>query len=134
MMNMPPPPPPLPVVPPALHRRRAIFKGIGWLMSVAGVLLVAAIPVLMFLLARLINRPTLPGSLPPYSGTHADTVHTFLLLGLIGVVGCLTLANGIYTVRHLRQSRFLARLLLLSFGVVMFVMTTGSTWLKSVGF
>ncbi len=110
-----------------------MMRGIGWLMSVAGALLVVAVPVLVFLLARLVNQPTLPGHLPPYSGTHADTVHDFLLLGLVGLVGCLTLANGIYVARHLRQSRLLGRLLLLSFGLLVFVMTTGSAWLKSVG-
>ena len=85
------------------------------------------------LLARLVNQPTRPGSLPSYSGAHADTVHTFLLLGLVGVVGGLTLANGTYLVRHRRQSRLLSRLLVLSFGGLLFVMTTGSTWLKSLG-
>ena len=110
-----------------------MMKGIGWLMNVAGALLVVAVPVLMVLLARLINQPTLPGHLPPYSGTYADTIHTFVLLGLVGLVGCLTLADGIYVVRHLRQSRLLSRLLLLSFGLLLFVMTTGSAWLKSVG-
>ncbi len=110
-----------------------MFKAIGWLMGIAGGLLVVAVPVLVFLLARLVNQPTVPGSLPPYSGTHADTVHTFLLLGLVGVVGCMTLANGIYSVRQRRQSRLLGRLLLLSFGLLIFVMTTGSAWLKSVG-
>ncbi len=125
-----------PLAPPslALRRQRAMLKAIGWLMGVAGSLLVVAVPVLMFLFARLVNQPTLPGSLPPYSGAHADTVHTFLLLGLIGVVGCLTLANGVYLVRHRRQSRLLSRLLILSFGLLLFVMTTGSAWLRSVGF
>ena len=103
------------------------------MMSVSGILLVVAIPVLAFLFARLINQPTLPGSLPPSSGTQADNVHTFVLLGLVGVVGCLTLADGIYIVRRLRQSRWLAGLLLLSFGLLLFAMSTGSTWLKSVG-
>ena len=111
-----------------------MIKGLGWLMSVAGALLVVAIPVIMFLLAGLVNQPTLPGSLPPYSGTHADTVHSFLLLGLVGVVGCLMVASGSYQVRHQRPSRLLARLLLLSFGLLLFVMTTGSAFLKSVGF
>ena len=110
-----------------------MFKGIGWLMGVAGALLVVSIPVVAFLLARLVNRPTLPGSLPPYSGTRADTVHTFLLLGLIGVVGGLALANGVYVVRHLRRNRLLAGLLLLSFGVLLFAMSIGSAWLKSLG-
>lgn len=132
-MKMPPLTPTSPVTPPALRRQQAVFKGIGWLMGVAGALLVVAVPVLVFLLAQLINRPMLPGSLPPYSGTHADTVHTFLLLGLVGVVGCLTLANGMYLVRHLRQSRLLSRLLILSFGLLLFVMTTGSAWLRSIG-
>ena len=111
-----------------------MIKGTGWLMSVVGVMLVVTIPVLAFLLARLVNQPTRPGSLPPYSGTHADTVHTFFLLGLVGVVGCLVLANGVYQVRHGRQSRLLARLLLLSFGGLILAMTAGSAWLKSVGF
>ncbi len=110
-----------------------MLKAIGWLMGVAGALLVVAVPVLVFLFARLVNQPTLPGSLPPYSGAHADTVHTFLLLGLIGVVGCLTLANGVYLVRQRRQSRLLSRLLILSFGLLLFVMTTGSAWLKGIG-
>ncbi len=134
MMN-PPVRPPLPPAVPAVRRpQTALFKGLGWLMGSAGALLVAAVPVLAFLLARMVNQHTLPGSLPSYSGTRADTIHTFLLLGLIGVVGCLTLANEIYVACHLRQSRFLARLLLLAFGVLMFAMTTGSAWLKSVGF
>lgn len=127
----------MPSLPPtslALRRQRALLKGFGWLMSVAGALLVVAVPVLVFLFARLVNRPMLPGSLPPHSGAHADTVHTFLLLGLIGVVGCLTLANGVYLVRQSRQSRLWSRLLILSFGLLLFVMTTGSAWLTSVGF
>ena len=124
---------PLAPTPPALHRQRALLKAIGWLMGVAGALLAVAVPVLMMLFTRLVHRPTLPGSLPPSSGTHADTVHTFLLLGLIGVVGCLTLANGVYLVRQRRQSRLLSRLLLLSFGLLPFVMTAGSAWLKGVG-
>ena len=126
--------PPLAPTSLAWRRQRAMLKGIGWLMGVAGALLVVAVPVLMFLFARLVNRPTLPGSLPPYSGTHADSVHTFLLLGLIGGVGCLSLANGVFLVRQLRQSRLLSRLLILSFGLLLFVMTSGSAWLKSVGF
>ena len=109
------------------------MKAIGWLMNVAGALLVVTVPVLMVLLARLVNQPTRPGSLPPYSGTHTDTVHTFVLLGLVDLVGCLTLANGIYVVRNLRQSRLLSRLLLLSFGLLLFAMTIGSAWLKNVG-
>ena len=126
--------PPLAPTPLALRRQQAMLKAIGWLMGVAGGLLVLAVPVLVFLFARLVNQPTLPGSLPPYSGAHADTVHTFLLLGLIGVVGGLTLANGVYSVRHGRQSRLLSRLLILSFGLLMFAVTTGPAWLKSVGF
>ena len=110
-----------------------MFKALGWLMSVAGALLVVAVPVLMWLLADLVNQSTRPGSLPPYSGIHADTVHTFVLLGLVGLVGCLTLANGIYVVRWQQPSRLLGRLLLLCFGVLLFAMTIGSTWLKGVG-
>ena len=125
--------PPLAPTPLALRRQRALLKAIGWLMGVAGAVLVVAVPVLLFLFARLVNQPALPGSLPPSSGTHADTVHTFLLLGLLGVVGCLTLANGMYLVRQRRQSRLLSKLLLLSFGLLLFVMTAGSAWLKGVG-
>ena len=109
------------------------MRVIGWLMSVAGALLVVAVPVLAFLLAGLVNQPTRPGSLLPYSGTHTDTVHTFVLLGLVGLVGCLTLANGIYVVRRQQQSRLLGRLLLLCFGLLLFAMTIGSAWLKSIG-
>ena len=110
-----------------------MFKALGWLLSVAGDLLVVAVPVLMWLLAGLVNQPTRPGSLSPYSGTHADTVHTFALLELLGLVGCLTLANGIYVVRRQQPSRLLGRLLLLSFGLLLFAMTIGSAWLKGIG-
>ena len=109
------------------------MKGIGWLMGVAGALLVLATPLLMVLLAEMVNRPVLPGSLPPYTVTRADTVRSFLLLGLTGLVGGLTLANGVYVVRHLRQSRWLSGLLLLGFGLLVLVMATGSAWLERVG-
>ncbi len=110
-----------------------MLKGLGWLIIVSGASLAAAVPVLMILLARQVNASTLPGRLPAYTGTRADTVYAFLLLGLLGVVGGLALANGMYLVRHLRQSRLLSRLLILSFGLLMFAVATGSAWLKSLG-
>ena len=103
---LPPPSPPDPALA-ALQQRAspASIRRRGWVLIVIGPLLSGGIAALAAVVASLVNRPTPPGGLPSYTGSHALLVDTFELFGLLFVFGLVSLANGVYQVRHSRQSR-----------------------------
>ena len=72
--------PPLAPTSLALRRQQAMLKAIGWLMSATGSLLIVAVPVLVFLFARLVNRPTGPSNLRlDFSRRSSDAGQTDVL-------------------------------------------------------
>ncbi len=106
-MDTPPTPPSTPLVaPPVSGRSPATVRAMGWVLIVIGPFLSVAMVALAVLMSSLVNRPRLHSlSSSGYTGGHTLLVETFGLFGLLFVFGLVSLAEGIYQVRHSRQSR-----------------------------
>ena len=99
----------------------------GWVLIVIGPLLSAGVATLGWLLAGIINRPPGPTHLATYHGSHEVTVDTFLLLGSLFAFGLVSLAAGVYQVRHARRSK-----LILAVFFVVLAATIGSGIMASL--
>ncbi len=107
-------PPPLP---PRLSPR--LTKGLGWLFIFLGVSLVVGMAYITRYMIGVVNSPTVPGSLPRWSGSHEMTVRMFWMFGGVALFGVGSIANGIWALRY-GSMNLVLRVLLVLLGVALF--------------
>jgi hypothetical protein len=93
----------------------------GWLLVVIGLILSIAMAGLSLFLWRTIHLPGQLGGTSRWTGSAEMTARTFQLFGTISVFALVCLTSGIFQIRTGRRNMTTVVVLLLLFGVMIFL-------------